>query len=165
MNEGLPQYAAWADSHPDAFAKYNLDKAQLEHKIRLLSLTTLGFQNVGRDLPYAAIADALQVPPAQVERWVIDVIRAGLLSGRLSQTTQTLHITRASARAFEREQWALLAKRLGAWKTGIADVLEVVAAARKKNAAMAEVLQPSANIPAAAAAEPSIAPAQTAVAA
>ncbi|KAI0677204.1 PCI-domain-containing protein [Trametes maxima] len=132
LNEGLPQYKAWADSHSAALAKYELDGAQLERKIRLLTLATLGFQNTGRDVPYSTIATALQVEPSQVESWVIDVIRAGLLSGKLSQTAQTLRVTRATARAFEREQWELLEKRLQAWKTGLASVLEVVSASRKK---------------------------------
>ncbi|KAL7282660.1 hypothetical protein ACG7TL_004133 [Trametes sanguinea] len=146
LNEGLQQYTAWVGSHADVLSKYvasnsltdpsrtsiELDSAQLERKIRLLTLATLGFQNMGRDVPYSVIASALQVDPSQVESWVIDVIRAGLLSGKLSQTTQTLHVTRATARAFEREQWELLEKRLQAWKTGLASVLEVVSASRKK---------------------------------
>jgi hypothetical protein len=49
-----------------------LDTAQLERKIRLLSLADLGFQNIGQDLPYAHVAAVLQVPPSEVERWVID---------------------------------------------------------------------------------------------
>ena len=65
------------------------------------------------------------------------MIRAGLVSGKLSQTTQTLHVTRATARAFEREQWELLEKRLQAWKTGLASVLETVSASRKKGGANA----------------------------
>ena len=93
----------------------------------------------------------------------VAVIRAGLLSGRLSQTTQTLHITRASARAFEREQWALLEKRLTAWKTGLTGVLEVVAEAQKKNVAVAEAVQPSAST--ANGLEAPIVPAQAAAAA
>ena len=64
------------------------------------------------------------------------VIRAGLLSGKLSQTSQTLRVTRATARTFEREQWALLEKRLSAWKSGLANVLDVVAEARRKNASV-----------------------------
>ncbi|KAI9064881.1 PCI-domain-containing protein [Trametes sanguinea] len=132
LNEGLQQYTAWVQSHADVLSKYELDSAQLERKIRLLTLATLGFQNMGRDVPYSVIASALQVDPSQVESWVIDVIRAGLLSGKLSQTTQTLHVTRATARAFEREQWELLEKRLQAWKAGLAGVLEVVSASRKK---------------------------------
>jgi len=62
------------------------------------------------------------------------VIRAGLLSGKLSQTAQTLHITRSAARTFEREQWAALEKRLVAWKTGLGGVLEVIVTARASSA-------------------------------
>jgi translation initiation factor 3 subunit M len=63
---------------------------------------------------------------------IIQVIRAGLLSGKLSQTTQTLHVTRSTARTFEREQWEALEKRLSAWKVGLASVLDVVVTARKR---------------------------------
>jgi hypothetical protein len=49
-----------------------LDAAQLERKIRLLSLADLGFQNIGQDLPYTQVATLLQVSPSEVERWVID---------------------------------------------------------------------------------------------
>ena len=99
LNDSLAQYKAWADSHAGVFAKYGacaylalstshffprkgairlirvspeLDNAQLERKIRLLTLATLGFQNMGRDVPYSSIASALQIEPAQVESWVID---------------------------------------------------------------------------------------------
>jgi len=130
LNEGLSEFNTWAGSHTGAFEKYQLDKAQLERKIRLLTLASLAFKNIGLDLSYASIASALRVDPSEVEKWSIDVIREGLVSGKLSQTTQTLHITRSTARTFEREQWAALEKRLVAWKTGLAGVLEVVATAR-----------------------------------
>ncbi|PIL37471.1 hypothetical protein GSI_01165 [Ganoderma sinense ZZ0214-1] len=133
LNDGLAQYKEWVAGHSDAFQKYDFNNVQLERKIRLVTLTTLAFQNIGRDVPYSAIASALQVEPSQVESWVIDVIRAGLVSGKLSQTAQTLHVTRASARAFEREQWELLEKRLQAWKSGLGSVLETVSASRKKS--------------------------------
>ncbi|KAH9927090.1 PCI-domain-containing protein [Epithele typhae] len=132
LNDGLAEYKTWASSNAAALTKYQLDGAQLERKIRLLTLATLGFQNMGRDVPYATIASALQVDPAQVESWVIDVIRAGLLSGKLSQTAQTLRVTRASSRAFERPQWELLEKRLQVWKACFAAVLETVSATRRK---------------------------------
>ena len=44
----------------------------MERKIRLLTLATLAFQNMGRDVPYATIASTLQVELAQVEAWAID---------------------------------------------------------------------------------------------
>lgn len=63
----------------------------------------------------------------------VTVIRTGLLSGKLSQTTQTLHVIRATSRTFEHAQWELLASRLTAWKAGLEGVLEIVESARKKN--------------------------------
>ncbi|KAJ7068720.1 PCI domain-containing protein [Mycena amicta] len=132
LNDGLSEFNAWKSSHPDAISKHQLDAAQLERKIRLLTLASVGFQNIGQDLPYTKIAEAIQVSSNEVEKWVIDVIRTGLLSGKLSQTSQTLHVTRAKSRAFEREQWEALERRLLAWKTGIAGVIEVVAQARKQ---------------------------------
>ena len=46
--------------------------SELEHKIRLLTLASLAFQYVGQSLPYAKIAEALQVDVNEVEKWAID---------------------------------------------------------------------------------------------
>ncbi|TCD70003.1 hypothetical protein EIP91_005253 [Steccherinum ochraceum] len=135
LNDGLSEYKAWEASHSDLYTKFDLDKAQLERKIRLLSLASLAFQNLGRDVSYSVLATALQVEQSDVERWVIDAIRAGLVSGKLSQTSQTFHVVRAKARVFERAQWESLEKRLAAWKAGLASVLEVVASTKKRNGA------------------------------
>ncbi|TFK66562.1 hypothetical protein BDN72DRAFT_844179 [Pluteus cervinus] len=131
LNGGLKEFIAWEASHPGALEKYNLKKTELERKIRLLALSSLGFKYVGQDLAYSKVAEALQIDISEVEKWVIDVIRAGLLVGKLSQTQQTLHIIRSTARTFEKEQWEVLEKRLLAWKAGLASVLEVVASARR----------------------------------
>jgi translation initiation factor 3 subunit M len=137
-----------------------LDQAQLERKIRLLSFASLGFAHIGHDLPYSEVASTLQIELNQVEKWAIDgmfpdvlsfrisfndllVIRTGLLLGKLSQTTQSLHVYRSSARTFEREQWEALEKRLVAWKAGLASVLEVVTIAQKRGngSGVSEVVQ------------------------
>ncbi|KAL0950227.1 hypothetical protein HGRIS_010214 [Hohenbuehelia grisea] len=131
LNDGLSEYKSWESSHAAVLEQHKLDKVQLERKIRLLSLASLGFQHIGHDLPYSTIAETLQVESSQVEKWVIDVVRVGLISGKLSQTTHTLHITRASARTFQLEEWKALEKRAVAWKAGLATVLEVIANARR----------------------------------
>lgn len=124
--------------------------SELEHKIRLLTLASLACQHIGQGLPYARIAQSLQVDVNEVEKWVIDgaflflesrliliikfsfvVIRAGLVSGKLSQTTQSLYVLRATTRYFEQEQWRALEQRLIAWKTGLASILDVVTGATK----------------------------------
>ncbi|KAJ3899321.1 PCI domain-containing protein [Lentinula edodes] len=126
LNHGLSEYKSWEASHPDVLEKYDLDRAQLERKIQLLTLVSLGFQNIGKNLPYVKIAEAIQVDASEVEKWIIDVIRTGLLSGKLSQTSQTLYTTRSTARSFEREQWKALERYLLSLKLGLSGVLEVV---------------------------------------
>ncbi|TFK25947.1 PCI domain-containing protein [Coprinopsis marcescibilis] len=131
LNNGLSEFKAWVSTNGGLLEKYNLDRTQLERKIRLLTLASLGVKHVGQSLPYAKIADALDVELSQVEKWVIDVIRAGLVWGKLAQNTQTLLVTRATSRSFEREQWEILEKRLLSWKAGLADVLEVVSSSKR----------------------------------
>lgn len=124
---------------------------QLERKIKLLTLSSLAFKYIGQNLPYSEIAEALKIDISEVEKWVIDgelyfptplfnfhlysrflaVIRAGLVWGKLSQTTQSLQVIRSTSRTFEREQWQALEKRLAAWKLGLENVLNVVASAKR----------------------------------
>ncbi|KAI6135191.1 hypothetical protein EDD17DRAFT_45820 [Pisolithus thermaeus] len=127
LDSGFPELKTWADNNAAVLDAYRLDRSELERKIRLLAFSSLAFDYIGRDLPYSQIASTLQVSSSDVEKWSIDVIRAGLVSGKLSQATQTLHVVRSSARKFEREQWEALEKRLLAWKTGLASVIEIVA--------------------------------------
>lgn len=132
LNSGLTEYRAWASADASVLEEHKLDGTQLERKIRLLTLASLAFTHIGKDVSYSQLATALQVESNQVERWFIDAIRAGLVSGKLSQTSQSAHVSRATARVFEREQWETLERRLVAWKTGLAGVLEVVAVARRQ---------------------------------
>ncbi|EKM79917.1 hypothetical protein AGABI1DRAFT_99540 [Agaricus bisporus var. burnettii JB137-S8] len=131
LSGGLAELDQWQASHAGAAEKYNLSDSALENKIRLIVLATLGFNNIGQNLSYAKIAEALRVDSSKVEKWVIDVIRAGLLSGKLSQTTQSLYVVRSSVRTFEKEEWETLEKRILAWKSGLSGVLEVVNNAKR----------------------------------
>jgi translation initiation factor 3 subunit M len=67
----------------------------------------------------------------------------GLLTGKLAQSAQTLRVSRATARVFGPQEWALLVKRLAGWRAGIADVLDAVATARHRNDAVAAVVAPA----------------------
>lgn len=133
LNNGLSEYQAWEKAHPGALEKYQITSEQLERKIRLLTLSSLAFNYIGQNLPYSKVAEVLQVDISEVEKWAIDVIRAGLVWGKLSQTTQSLQVTRSTARTFEHEQWQALEKRLVAWKAGLENVLDVVASAKRQS--------------------------------
>ena len=66
----------------------------------------------------------------------------GLLTGKLAQPAQTLRVTRATARVFGPQEWALLVKRLVGWRAGLAGVLDVVATARRRNETITAVVAP-----------------------
>lgn len=69
----------------------------------------------------------LKISEAEVELWVIDVIRAGLVSGKLSQVNQSFRVYRSAHRTFGQEQWKALETRLVQWQTSINNILETIA--------------------------------------
>jgi translation initiation factor 3 subunit M len=126
-SEMLEDFNDFKDEHDGWIDEQDLDKDVLNRKMRLLTLTTLAAQSsTTRSLPYAHIAKALQIPSEEVELWVIDVIRAGLVEGKLSQLNQQFLIHRSTYRVFGDNQWKEVASRLSMWRTSLLGVLQVV---------------------------------------
>lgn len=130
--ELLDDYGDFLESHDDFVEKNGLPESVLHRKMRLLTLASLAASTPSRSLPYAHIAKALQIPSEDVEVWVIDVIRAGLVEGRLSQLNQTFLIHRSTYRVFGEKQWQEVQGRLDTWRTSLEGVLDVVRAERLK---------------------------------
>jgi len=126
-SDTLDDYADFNESHSDFVSSHSLDAALLERKMRLLTLASLAASaGQSRALPYAQIAKALRVPAEDVEMWVIDVIRAGLVEGKLSQSSQTFLIHRSTYRVFGENQWREVASRLDMWRSSLTGVLAVI---------------------------------------
>lgn len=104
----------------------------LQTKMRLLTLTSLAASTPSRSLPYAAIASALRVPASDVEMWVIDTIRAGLVEGKLSQLRSEFLVHRATYRVFGEKQWAEVQGRLMVWRRSLEGVLSVIRSERER---------------------------------
>lgn len=104
----------------------------LQNKMRLLTLTSLAASTPSRSLPYEAIASALWIPATDVERWVIDTIRAGLVEGKLSQLRSEFLVHRATYRVFGEKQWAEVQGRLMVWRRSLESVLNVVRTERER---------------------------------
>ncbi|PNS17862.1 hypothetical protein CAC42_37 [Sphaceloma murrayae] len=125
--ETLEDYDEFVSSHTDFLNSSGLNRNVLETKMRLLTLSSLAASaSQTRTLPYASIAKALNIETKDVEKWVIDVIRAGLVEGKLSQSTQTFGIHRATYRVFGESQWREVAARLDLWKRSLESVLRVL---------------------------------------
>ncbi|PWY67690.1 hypothetical protein BO83DRAFT_365537 [Aspergillus eucalypticola CBS 122712] len=104
----------------------------LQNKMRLLTLASLAASTPSRSLPYATIATALRVEPTDVEKWVIDTIRAGLVEGKLSQLRSEFLVHRATYRVFGEKQWAEVQGRLMVWRRSLENVLGVVRSERER---------------------------------
>ncbi|EHY52139.1 hypothetical protein HRR83_003296 [Exophiala dermatitidis] len=104
----------------------------LSNKIRLLTLASMAASSQSRSIPYSTIASALQVPGEDVEMWVIDTIRAGLVEGKLSQLKQEFLVQRATYRVFGEKQWAEIQGRLMVWRRSLESVLSVVKTERER---------------------------------
>ena len=104
-----------------------LDEDLLDRKMRLLTLASLAATASNtRTLPYSQISKALQIPAADVEMWVIDCIRSGLVEGKLSQAKQEFLVHRSTYRVFGDNQWREVASRLETWKSSLVNVLAVI---------------------------------------
>ena len=130
--ELLDDYNDFLTTHPDFLSSESLPEDVLERKMRLLTLASIAASSATRSLPYGQIASALQVPSGDVEMWVIDVIRAGLVEGKLSQLNKTFLIHRSTYRVFGEKQWVEVSGRLDTWRTSLEGVLAVVKGEREK---------------------------------
>lgn len=104
----------------------------LQTKMRLLTLASLAATTSSRALPYDTIASSLRIPREEVEKWVIDTIRAGLVEGKLSQLKGEFLVQRATYRVFGERQWAEVQGRLMVWRRSLENVLGVVRSEREK---------------------------------
>ncbi|KAF7723879.1 hypothetical protein EC973_001551 [Apophysomyces ossiformis] len=128
LNGTLPTYNAFAAKHPELLKRLNGDNNV--QKIRLLSLASLGSENLARELTYAEIAKSLEISEDDVEMWVIDVIRAGLVEAKLDQLNKTVIVHRSIYRVFGKEQWKQLSTRLNTWKDSLNEILAVIGNAK-----------------------------------
>ncbi|KAL9096218.1 MAG: hypothetical protein Q9165_001741 [Trypethelium subeluteriae] len=131
--EGLDEFNDFKDEHDGWLEEQEFDVQALNRKMRLLTLTSMAASaSQTRQLPYSEISARLKIPSEEVEMWVIDVIRAGLVEGKLSQLNQMFLIHRSTYRVFGEREWREVASRLDLWRTSLVGVLNVVRQAKEE---------------------------------
>lgn len=148
-------------SNASDLSRLQVDKSVVERKVRLLEIASLCSRAVEAakssssssssavktssdesasapsapsstaEVPYSQLSAAIDVPASDVESWIIDVIRAGLISGKLSQVNQSLRVYRSTYRTFGTEQWTLLEGRLQEWDRAIDEILATLGGATR----------------------------------
>ncbi|KAI1127940.1 PCI-domain-containing protein [Nemania abortiva] len=118
----LEDYDEFREEHEGFVEKEHLDAEKLQTKMRLLTFTSLAARTQTREIPYDEIAEALQIPMEEVELWIIDVIRAQLVEGRMSQQKKVFLVHRTTYRVFGEKQWRQLGDLVDTWRDTLAKV-------------------------------------------
>ncbi|KAK1782051.1 hypothetical protein QBC45DRAFT_448732 [Copromyces sp. CBS 386.78] len=124
--QDLEDYNDFRDEHQGWIENEKLDHEKLQRKMRLLTFASLAASTPNREIPYASIAKALQIPVEDVEMWTIDVIRSKLVEGRLSQKQKVFLVHRTTYRVFGEKQWRELGTRVDQFKTVVDRLVGVV---------------------------------------
>lgn len=130
--QDLEDYNDFKEEHEGWIEKEKLDNEKLMRKIRLLTFASLAASTPNREIPYASIARALQIPSEEVELWTIDVVRAKLVEGRLSQQQKVFLVHRTTYRVFGEKQWRELATRVDQFKLVVDRLVTVVRKAQSE---------------------------------
>lgn len=127
VREDFEEFQDFKEANDSFLPDNGLNEDILNKKMRQLTLASLAAHNAQtRTLPYAQIAKKLNVPTEDVEMWVIDCIRSGLIEGKLSQQKQEFLIHRSTYRVFSETQWREVASRLETWRSSLTNVLAVI---------------------------------------
>lgn len=121
VRDDLAVFTEFRSKNESLLAKYEIDIAVAEKKMRLLTFASLGIDSP--DLTYKMIASALQISEDQVEDWVIRAISSGLVDAKINQLKSSVAIYRSTQRMFTREEWQPLSERINIWKENIGELL------------------------------------------
>jgi translation initiation factor 3 subunit M len=124
--QDLEDYNDFNDEHEGWVEKEKLDQEKLHRKMRLLTFASLAAATPSREIEYSKITRALQIPSEEIEMWAIDVIRAGLVEGKLSQQRQHFLVHKVTYRVFGQKQYQELATRVDHWRSTLQNVLSVL---------------------------------------
>ncbi|KAI2638051.1 PCI-domain-containing protein [Xylaria nigripes] len=129
----LEDYNQFREEHEGFVENEKLDAEKLQTKMRLLTFGSLAARTQTREIPYDEIAKALQISPQEVELWIIDVIRAQLVEGRMSQQKKVFLVHRTTYRVFGEKQWRQLGDLVDTWRDTLARVASTL---RKEQASL-----------------------------
>eukprot|EP00485_Elphidium_margaritaceum_P003655 CAMPEP_0202699476 /NCGR_PEP_ID=MMETSP1385-20130828/12711_1 /ASSEMBLY_ACC=CAM_ASM_000861 /TAXON_ID=933848 /ORGANISM="Elphidium margaritaceum" /LENGTH=471 /DNA_ID=CAMNT_0049356437 /DNA_START=48 /DNA_END=1463 /DNA_ORIENTATION=- len=118
-----------AANDEDSAECLGLNHEILYRKMRLLTLCSFGSHAArdGQTYSFAKLMDALMAKTQnELEAIVIDAITEKLLFATIDYETETVNITRAKQRTFDRNSWKDLAQKLSFWRQNTNTVLQIV---------------------------------------
>lgn len=122
VSQGYAEYQKFYAQHKELVDSWGLTHAANETKMRQLTFAQLA--QAHPDLSFSMIQKELSIPEAEVEEFIIEVLRTRLVRGRMDQAARKVHISSTMHRTFDRRQWQQLRDVLTAWKANVASTRE-----------------------------------------
>jgi len=122
VSENLATYVQFYQNHREFVNSQGLNHEQNLKKMRLLSFMQLAESNP--EVSFDELQKELQITEAEVEPFIIEVLKTKLVRARMDQKARKVHISSTMHRTFGRPQWLQLHELLCAWKQNLATVQE-----------------------------------------
>ncbi|KAH7730096.1 PCI domain containing protein [Aphelenchoides avenae] len=122
------------EKHLSKWSDVVQSREKIEEKIRLLCLMEIALarQSTERYMPFNKIAKKALVNVSDVEFLVMKALGKGLVSGSIDQVNATVSITWVQPRVLSADQIGHMADRVGAWRTDVKSMENVVRANAKE---------------------------------
>jgi len=137
--EKYDAFLEFTKQNPGFMEQSGMDYAACAHKIRLLSLASLGSEH--RELDYSTIASTLQIPMEDVENWLIQAVGAKLIEVKMNQLKQTATVIFSEKRQFTHHAWSDLQSQLLKWQSSVQTLLNVVTQVQQQQQPPAQQVQ------------------------
>ncbi|KAJ2491834.1 hypothetical protein GGI11_009112, partial [Coemansia sp. RSA 2049] len=72
LSSDFKQWRGFAEANSEMLQRLGVDASKASDKMRLLTVASLAAENLGRDVPFGTVAQAIEVDEDDVEMWIID---------------------------------------------------------------------------------------------
>lgn len=132
LRGGSAEFEIFLEKNKEWAKQNEVDGELLSQKIRLLAFASAAAAAPDRQLTHQQIQNELNLAPSQVEPMIIDVIRAGLVEGKISQSQQKFMVHRSTVRLFEKEHWQSIKVGLDEWRSSLQNILQKISTTQNK---------------------------------
>lgn len=122
VNRGdIGSLQTFVQEHPEVLSEHELDGETLLKHCRILAFTKLCSGK--QQMSYQEIAEHLMVPVSEAEQYVVDVVKSGLVEGKMDQIKGEFVVSRVQCLIVDGE-WENMLEKVIQWKENVQFILD-----------------------------------------
>jgi len=124
VSEKLEAYQKFYESHREFVQSLGLKHEDNLTKMKLLTFMQLA--ETKSDIKFGEVQQHMQITESEVEDFLIDVLKTKLVTAKIDQSNQVVHVSSTMHRTFTQEHWRKLHTLLTNWRSNLHTVREQV---------------------------------------